>query len=161
MVFSSVTFLFIFLPVTLLLYYLVPEKGKNFVLLILSLVFYAWGEPLYVLLMIYSILFNYWMGLLMEKHAGAKKQILIFSVIINLFIIGFFLSSAPCSFFLLFLILPCRTEKGKASLVQVRVNDRHPRMTLNRKRNRAEKPFLKLHLSFRLYTSAIPEEGRR
>ena len=90
MVFSSVTFLFIFLPVTLLLYYLVPEKGKNLVLLVLSLIFYAWGEPLYVFLMLYSILFNYGMGLLMEKHEGAKKQILIFSVIINLFIIGFF-----------------------------------------------------------------------
>ena len=90
MVFSSVTFLFIFLPVSLLLYYLVPEKLKNLVLLLVSLVFYAWGEPLYVLLMLYSILFNYSMGLLMEKHEGAKKQILIFSVIVNLFIIGFF-----------------------------------------------------------------------
>ena len=90
MVFSSITFLFIFLPVTLLLYYIVPGKLKNFVLLLVSLIFYAWGEPIYVFLMLYSILFNYWMGLLMEKHEALKKEILVFSVIINLFLLGFF-----------------------------------------------------------------------
>ena len=90
MVFSSVVFLFLFLPATLLLYYIVPFKLKNLILLLVSLVFYAWGEPVYVVLMLYSILFNYAMGLLMEKHEDAKKFILVFSVVINLFIIGFF-----------------------------------------------------------------------
>ena len=62
MVFSSLIFLFAFLPITLILYFLVPNKYKNLVLLILSLVFYAWGEPIYVILMILSMTFNYFMG---------------------------------------------------------------------------------------------------
>ena len=90
MVFSSVTFLFLFLPVSLILYYIVPQKLKNFVLLLCSLVFYAWGEPIYVLLMIYSILLNYVSGLLMANHPKYKKQVLVFTIILNLFIIGFF-----------------------------------------------------------------------
>ncbi len=67
MLFSSILFLFTFLPVTLILYYLAPGKLKNVVLLAASLVFYAWGEPVYVLLMIFSILFNYVIG--MDVHA--------------------------------------------------------------------------------------------
>ena len=90
MVFSSVTFLFLFLPVSLILYYIVPQKLKNFVLLLCSLVFYAWGEPIYVLLMIYSILLNYVSGLLMANHPKYKKQVLVFTIVLNLFIIGFF-----------------------------------------------------------------------
>ena len=50
MIFSSIFFLFVFLPITLLLYFLVPWKLKNAVLLIVSLIFYAWGEPVYVFL---------------------------------------------------------------------------------------------------------------
>ncbi len=90
MIFSSVTFLFIFLPVTLLLYYIVPKKLKNVVLLLTSLVFYAWGEPVYVILMLYSILLNYSMGLLMDRFPNAGKQILVFTVAINLLLLGFF-----------------------------------------------------------------------
>ena len=90
MVFSSVTFLFVFLPVTLLLYYIVPRKLKNFVLVLMSLAFYAWGEPVYVILMLYSILVNYVMGLLMEKTPKHKKAVLVFTILLNLFIIGFF-----------------------------------------------------------------------
>lgn len=90
MVFSSVTFLFLFLPVSLLLYYLVPKKLKNFILLITSLIFYAWGEPVYVILMLYSILMNYGTGLLIEQEPKHKKLILTFAVILNLFVIGFF-----------------------------------------------------------------------
>ena len=52
MLFSSITFLFIFLPLTLLLYYLVPFRMKNYVMLAASLIFYAWGEPVYIILMI-------------------------------------------------------------------------------------------------------------
>ena len=59
MLFSSITFLFMFLPIVLAVYYLVPYKAKNIVLLIASLFFYAWGEPVYIILMILSIVFNY------------------------------------------------------------------------------------------------------
>ncbi len=90
MIFSSVTFLFLFLPFTLLLYYIVPKKLKNAVLLVTSLVFYAWGEPVYVVLMLYSILLNYSMGLLMDRFPRAKKEILGFTVAINLLMLGFF-----------------------------------------------------------------------
>ena len=90
MVFSSVTFLFVFLPVTLLLYYIVPKRCRNLVLLLMSLVFYAWGEPVYVILMLYSILLNYGMGRLMDSLRHRKKAVLVFTVILNLFILGFF-----------------------------------------------------------------------
>ena len=90
MVFSSLTFLFLFLPVTLILYYAVPKKVKNLVLLVMSLVFYAWGEPVYVILMLYSILLNYAAGRLMEAAPEHKKAVLVFTVILNLLILGFF-----------------------------------------------------------------------
>ncbi len=90
MIFSSTFFLFLFLPVTLLLYYIVPKKTKNFILLLCSLVFYAWGEPVYVLLMIYSILFNYVMGRLIDSEPAHKKLVLVFSIFMNLLILGFF-----------------------------------------------------------------------
>ena len=90
MVFSSLTFLFLFLPVTLLLYYIVPKKIKNLVLLVMSLIFYAWGEPVYVILMLYSILLNYAAGRLMEAEPDHKKAVLVFTVILNLLILGFF-----------------------------------------------------------------------
>lgn len=59
MLFSSITFLYLFLPFTILFYFLVPQKGKNFVLLVMSLLFYAWGEPVYVLLMFVQIVISY------------------------------------------------------------------------------------------------------
>ena len=93
MVFSSLIFLFAFLPITLILYFLVPNKYKNLVLLILSLVFYAWGEPIYVILMILSMTFNYFMGRDIEfnsRNAAAKKRSLILAVAVNLLILGFF-----------------------------------------------------------------------
>lgn len=93
MVFSSLIFLFAFLPITLILYFLVPSKYKNLLLLILSLVFYAWGEPIYVILMILSMTFNYFMGIdiaLKNRDAAAKKRSLILAVVINLLILGFF-----------------------------------------------------------------------
>ena len=58
MLFSSITFLFMFLPIVLAVYYIVPYKAKNIVLLLASLFFYAWGEPVYVILMVLSIIFN-------------------------------------------------------------------------------------------------------
>ncbi len=93
MLFSSITFLFMFLPVTVLIYYLVPQKKRNIVLLIASLFFYAWGEPVYVVLMILSILLNFYCG----KDIGEKsedplrrKRSLIFAVVMNVLILGFF-----------------------------------------------------------------------
>ena len=71
MVFSSVTFLFYFLPIVLIIYYIVPNKCKNVVLLISSLLFYFYGEPKYVWLMIISIITTYIFGILIDKY---KKQ---------------------------------------------------------------------------------------
>jgi len=92
MLFSSVTFLYYFLPAVLLLYYAVPYKLKNAVLLLASLVFYAWGEPVYVFLMLASITCGYVLGRLIEKHRGEKqaKTWLIVSVVFNLALLGFF-----------------------------------------------------------------------
>lgn len=93
MLFSSIVFLFSFLPLTLLLYYLVPRKGKNAVLLLMSLIFYAWGEPVYVILMIISILFNYFSGLDIARKGRKRKDCrrsMIFTVAVNLLILGFF-----------------------------------------------------------------------
>ena len=90
MVFSSLTFLFFFLPVTLLLYYVLPKKAGNAVLLLVSLVFYAWGEPIYVLLMIFSIFFNYVMGREIERVPAHKKSTLVFTIVVNLLLLGFF-----------------------------------------------------------------------
>ena len=70
MVFSSLNFLFIFLPITLLLYYICKDiTWKNVILLIASLVFYAWGEPVYIILMVISILFNYLIGKDIEQSS--------------------------------------------------------------------------------------------
>ena len=67
MVFSGIPFLYYFLPCVLLAYFVVPKSFKNFVLLLFSLLFYAWGEPVYVFLMLFSILFGYLTGILLEK----------------------------------------------------------------------------------------------
>ena len=66
MIFSSIFFVFAYLPIVLILYYLVPFKFKNLVLLLVSLVFYAWGEPVYVVLMLFSIAINFVSGLELE-----------------------------------------------------------------------------------------------
>ncbi len=92
MVFSSLNFLFVFFPAVLLLYFLSPRKLRNLVLLIASLIFYAWGEPVYVVLMIFSILLNYAAGWLVDKHRGTSKAkwALVVSVIVNIALLGFF-----------------------------------------------------------------------
>lgn len=84
MVFSSVIFLFCFLPIFLLCYFL-PKKRKtrNIVLLLFSLLFYSYGEPIYVLLMILSIIVNYYIALLMDK-SKRKKSYLVIDIIFNL-----------------------------------------------------------------------------
>ena len=84
MVFSNLVFLFIFLPIVLTVYYISPRKLKNIILLLASLVFYAWGEPTYVFLMLLSIAINYVFGLMVSdksKNPKRKKTILIVSII--------------------------------------------------------------------------------
>ena len=90
MVFSSITFLFYFLPIVLGLYYIVPNKYKNIVLLISSLLFYAYGEPTYVLVMIASIIFTYIFGLLMDKYKKYSKLFLILSICVSIGILVYF-----------------------------------------------------------------------
>ena len=96
MIFSSTLFLFIFLPLTLLIYYAIPKKyvmAKNIELLIASLIFYAWGEPKNVLLMLLSIAVNYLFGRLLEKYDENKtirKIVLIISVVFNLGMLFYF-----------------------------------------------------------------------
>jgi len=74
MVFSSITFLFAFLPVCLLGYFLLPEKLRNAWLLLLSLVFYWWGEQLYVAVMLATIVFNYWIGLRIDRYGPSVSD---------------------------------------------------------------------------------------
>ena len=93
MVFSSIVFLFTFLPAVMILYYLLPVRFRNVILLLASLVFYALVEPVYLFLMLLSILFNYFSGLdiarnLQDKRAA--KRSLVFNLIINLAVLGFF-----------------------------------------------------------------------
>lgn len=93
MVFSSTIFLCVYLPLVLLGYYICPKKGRNLFLLIASLVFYAWGEPKYVFLMIFSILVNYIFGRLMDKHRENKKRMklmLVLSVVIDIGLLSVF-----------------------------------------------------------------------
>ena len=92
MVFSSLTFLMLFLPSVLLIYFAVPRQGKNAVLFIFSLLFYAWGEPIYVGLMIFSTVLDYTCGWLVEKYRGTSKQKigLLISVFTNLSLLFFF-----------------------------------------------------------------------
>lgn len=99
MVFSSLEFLFLFLPITLLLYYAIPSRllpWRNVVLLAVSLVFYGWGEPRYLILMVATIAVDYIFGYYIEKavvHGGKSKKakwLLAIAVVINLAILGFF-----------------------------------------------------------------------
>ena len=93
MLFSSITFLFLFLPIVLAVYYIVPYKAKNIILLAASLLFYAWGEPVYVILMILSILFNYFCGQDIRERGDdprRAKMSLIFALTGNILILGFF-----------------------------------------------------------------------
>ncbi len=91
MVFSSISFLFLFFPIVFGIYYILPSiKIKNIFLIIASLVFYAWGEPIYIFLMIISVWFNYKIGLRIEKTETKKTQWLIFAIILNIGILFYF-----------------------------------------------------------------------
>ena len=92
MLFSSIPFLYYFLPAVLIIYFLVPKQLKNTVLLLFSLVFYAWGEPKYVFLMIATIVLFYVCGLAIEKAQTKKwKRVwLVTSVVISIGLLGIF-----------------------------------------------------------------------
>lgn len=90
MVFSSLIFLCKFLPFIIIGYYIINDKYKNIFLLLGSLFFYAWGEPKYILLMLFSIIINWSIGLLMDRFNKYKKILLITDILINLGILGYF-----------------------------------------------------------------------
>lgn len=93
MVFSSLVFLFAYLPITLLAYYLVPRQGRNIFLFIINLVFYGWGEPMLVLLMVFNIFFNYIGGFLVDKYRQdkeTKKLFLILTCVLDIGILAVF-----------------------------------------------------------------------
>lgn len=95
MIFSSLLFLFRFLPAVLVVYYIVPPGLRNLVLLLFSLLFYAWGEPVYIILMIVSILVSYTGGIIVDSQKkrgnhGAAKTALVISSVVSLSLLGFF-----------------------------------------------------------------------
>ena len=93
MVFSSLVFLFAYLPITLLAYYLVPRQGRNIFLFIVNLIFYGWGEPKLVLLMVFNIFFNYIGGWLVDKYRAdtkKKKLFLILTCVLDIGILAVF-----------------------------------------------------------------------
>jgi len=92
-VFSSLVFMFAYLPITLLAYYLVPRQGRNIFLFIVNLIFYGWGEPKLVLLMVFNIFFNYIGGWLVDKYradAKKKKLFLILTCVLDIGILAVF-----------------------------------------------------------------------
>jgi len=94
MVFSSILFLFMYLPVVLGVYYIVPRKWRNPWLLFSNLVFYGWGEPVYIALMLFSMIFNFIGGKYVGKYRAVDKKksktILVFVIIVNLGMLAFF-----------------------------------------------------------------------
>lgn len=89
MIFSSIIFLFYFLPIILLIYYIAPTKYKNFIFLIASLFFYSWGEPLYIFLLLISLIINYSLCKNFDK-VKYKKFLFILSILLNILILGIF-----------------------------------------------------------------------
>lgn len=99
MVFSSMVFLFYFLPIVAGVYFLVPQKAKNIVLFTSSLIFYAWGEPKYVVVMLFSAVFNYLCGLAIDKFK-LRKTALVINIAVNIGMLMFFkYTGFICSWF--------------------------------------------------------------
>lgn len=93
MVFSSLTFLYFYLPIVLILYFITPMKVKNLILLVSGLLFYAWGEPFYIVIMLFSTIVDYTAGRLIHMYDNDKKKRLIFllmSLIINIGLLATF-----------------------------------------------------------------------
>ena len=97
MVFSSLVFLFLFLPLVLLLYYCSPRRLRNTLILLANLLFYGWGEPVFLSIMLFSILSSYGFGLLIQRyrqHGRLAKAFVILSIATSLALLGFFKYSA-------------------------------------------------------------------
>lgn len=93
MVFSSLTFIYVFLPIVLIGYYLIPSKAKYYWLLLANLVFYGWGEPVYVVLMLFSIFINFISGLLVDYYSPSpakSKIVLVATIIVDIALLGYF-----------------------------------------------------------------------
>ncbi|RRC93633.1 MBOAT family protein [Erysipelotrichaceae bacterium OH741_COT-311] len=93
MVFSSLTFLFVYFPIVLLVMKISPIKLRNFFLLLLSLIFYGWQEPVYIFIMIFSTVFDYFNGYMVYKYKDNRKvafRFVLLSIIGNLLVLGFF-----------------------------------------------------------------------
>ncbi|WP_422658858.1 MBOAT family O-acyltransferase [Paenibacillus sp. EC2-1] len=93
MLFSSLLFLFVFLPLVLALYYISPWRIKNLILFLSSLIFYAWGEPVYIVIMLISTITDYSFGLLLSRpglSAVQRKWIVVSSVVVNLGLLSYF-----------------------------------------------------------------------
>ena len=95
MVFSSILFLFYFLAAVLLIYFIVPKSWRNWVLFLSSMLFYAWGEPVYVLLMLFTITLDYACGRLVGRYkqqgdGKRAKRTLVVAMVLNLLLLGFF-----------------------------------------------------------------------
>ena len=92
MVFSSLTFIFLFLPFIFLVYFSAPRKWKNAILFIFSLLFYAWGEPIYIFLLIFSTVIDFFLGLYINKHRDTYKAKLgiITSIVISILVLSVF-----------------------------------------------------------------------
>lgn len=93
MVFSSILFIFRFLPIALILYFITPRKYRNFTLLIISLIFYCWGEVKYFFIMVASIFVDYFISMGIEKYRSKKVlsiMLLCLSIIFNLGMLFFF-----------------------------------------------------------------------
>ena len=99
MLFSSISFLYYFLPIVLILYFLVPFSMKNIVLLVSSLLFYGWGESKYVFLMLFVIAVGYVSGLAIEKfrESALGKACIIVAVVMDILVLGYF---KYCDFFI-------------------------------------------------------------
>ncbi len=92
---TGIFFIFIFLPITLISYYLVPIKTKNSILLLISLIFYSWGNPNYLIVLVLSVLFNYFIALEMQQYLSENnnrklKSVLIFGLLFNVLVLGLF-----------------------------------------------------------------------
>ena len=90
MLFSSLIFLFVFLPLLFIAYYVSPKSLRNYILLVFSLIFYAWGGVSYTLILITSITINYFFVKQLEKNTRQKKKWLITSLIFNILVIAIF-----------------------------------------------------------------------
>lgn len=93
MVFSSLVFLFVYFPIVMVVMKLSPLKYRNLILFVVSLVFYGWGEPKYILIMLLSTVVDYFNGYMIDKNKNNRKvakRFVIFSIVFNLGLLGFF-----------------------------------------------------------------------